>query len=76
MTCVICDRETTPRTEAGHCLETSPIEADMCLGCWIETVNLELFLIRGNRSVGIGGYVKVREILRGALAAFGSLSDD
>lgn len=60
----------------GHCLETSPIEADVCLGCWMETVNLELFLIRGGRHVGIGGYVKVREILRGALAEFHKMEDE
>ena len=51
MTCRICDQKLRPPTKAAHHLERSPIEADVCLGCWIGWLEMEKFILRATGRV-------------------------
>jgi hypothetical protein len=46
MTCRVCSQELRERTKATHHLERSPVEPDICLGCWIGCIEIEKFLLR------------------------------
>ncbi len=46
MTCRVCRQELRERTTAMHHLEHSPIDPDVCLGCWIGCLEIEKFLLR------------------------------
>jgi hypothetical protein len=53
MKCAVCDQEIlTPEAAIAegldHHLQRSPVDPDLCLGCWIAFVDLELFFIRAN----------------------------
>lgn len=52
MTCRICNQQSRQPTEATHHLERSPIEVDVCLGCWIGWLEMQKFIQRtpGTRS--------------------------
>ncbi len=66
--CRICERETRPRTPEFHVLEVSPIDPELCTGCWIGLVQFELFLMRAGRYVGIGP--KAADLLKENLGHF------
>lgn len=70
MNCRICERETRPRTPDFHVLEVSPIDGELCTGCWMAFVQMELFAIRAGCHVGIGGYVKIEQAMRDMLKLF------
>ena len=69
--CRICERETRIPTRDGHCLEKSPIDPGLCLGCWVASIATEKFLYQTTQNVGIGSYVKVEEHLKALIAEFG-----
>lgn len=51
MTCRVCEQELREPTPAGHHLERSPIESDLCLGCWFGWLDMEKFLIRATGGI-------------------------
>ena len=46
MTCRVCDQKIRKPTPKSHHLERSPIDPDLCLGCWIGCLEVEKFLLR------------------------------
>lgn len=47
MTCRVCSQEMTETKDLeGFHLEHSPVDASTCLGCFIATVEVEMWLIR------------------------------
>ncbi len=48
MKCKICNQRMKPAKvrDDGHHLEVSPLYRNMCLGCWIFTVQMKLWLFR------------------------------
>lgn len=46
MNCRICEQKLRKPTPKSHHLERSPIERDICLGCWIGWLEMEKFIFR------------------------------
>jgi hypothetical protein len=46
MKCRICQRELATPTDTGHVAERAPTPLPTCLGCWMFSVQLALFLAR------------------------------
>lgn len=45
MKCVVCGDEMLPNTDEYHHREPSP-QRDMCLGCWLVGIQLEMWILR------------------------------
>lgn len=51
MKCAVCEQEMLTPEQAvaeglDHHLQRSPVDPDLCLGCWMAFVALELFFFR------------------------------
>jgi hypothetical protein len=44
--CRVCEQALMEPTEEGFHLERSPIDPDICLGCWVGWIEVEKFLLR------------------------------
>jgi hypothetical protein len=56
--CDICGNtlNPVPLDSADHCHNPSPVRADMCLGCWMASVQLETFLYRATKHGPMGDW--------------------
>jgi hypothetical protein len=46
MKCRVCEQEIRNPSPQSHHLERSPIDSNICLGCWIGWLEMEKFLLR------------------------------
>ena len=46
MNCRVCDQTIRKPTPKSHHLERSPVDPDICLGCWIGWLEMEKFILR------------------------------
>jgi hypothetical protein len=62
--CKACG-QTIIEGEADHHLVRSPIFPDVCLGCWIASLELEKFLLRATGHTPLGNWTQgwLREII-------------
>ena len=61
MKCRVCKNDIrTERTVSQHVHEQSPIGGDICTGCWMASVDLEMFLVRArpDRSGPMGAWAE------------------
>lgn len=58
--CRICQNalNRAPYVDADHVRNPSPMFADICLGCWIFTVQMELFLVRATGTSPMGNWTE------------------
>ena len=65
MKCQVCQQILLEDVEADHHLVHCPLYADMCLGCWIASVELEKFLLRATGHTPMGDWTAgwLREIV-------------
>lgn len=67
MICRICGQKMRDqRTRVGHHLEPSPIESDLCVGCWKGGVDFELWILRATGHSFFS--LKLQQIMKGVLA--------
>ncbi len=60
--CVVCDQQTVMPNGSTHHLECSPIQRNLCLGCWMFQIQFEVWLLRARgRSIWTG---QAHDILR------------
>jgi len=46
MKCRVCEQELREPTEDGHHQEKSPVDPEVCLGCFVFDVELQKFILR------------------------------
>src|ERR1700736_3625659 len=63
--CNVCDQELREPTPEAHHLERSPIDPELCLGCWIGFLEIEKFLMRATDRMMWGLHIQtvMRKIL-------------
>jgi hypothetical protein len=73
MKCRVCEQELREPTEDGHHQEKSPIERDVCLGCWVFRLEFEKYILRKkDRSMWT---LKADEILKSLLRCVDRMDD-
>lgn len=58
MKCRICQQTLDPSQAPDHHLQPSPIQGDICAGCWMFQVEAELFLFRATQHTPMGNWTE------------------
>ncbi len=58
MKCRVCEQELRPWSEDQHCAERMPGMGDICVGCFVATVELEKFLLRARDRTVMGAWAE------------------
>lgn len=64
--CNVCKQELRDPTPESHHLERSPLDGDLCLGCWIGWIEFEKFLLRAGRPARLSIFARtvMRKLLQ------------
>lgn len=63
--CNVCKQQTIGPSAAAHHLEKSPVDYGLCLGCWMASVDFELWYLRATGESLFS--LTMQDVMRGML---------